>query len=193
MLLLTAYDTGTYQQIIGPSWLADDRFDIAAKMPDAAPKDQIPQMLQSLMRERFNLQAHWETRSMPAYTLGIGKSGAKLVTARPDAPPPLLITQGSNGPNGYKGALTIDGRARLLSIPLGRPVVDKTGLMGKYDIDVSFASDLAAGSVATDADPQRPGSIFSIFPEKLGLRLEAEKAPLKVLVVDHVERAPTGN
>lgn len=85
MLLFTAYDTGSYQQIIGPSWLDEDHFDIAAKMPQGATREQLPQMLQSLLQERFKLRAHWETRSLPAYALRIAKGGPKFTPADPES------------------------------------------------------------------------------------------------------------
>lgn len=87
--------------------------------------------------------------------------------------------------------MTMEGMAHGLSSPLGRPVLNLTGLQGEYDIDVSF--DLGVRGVAGASDAPQAGSIFSVFPEKLGLRLDSGKLPLKVLVVDHIERTPTEN
>ena len=198
LLLKMAYDIRTYQQISGPGWLADDRFDITAKIPEGAASDQIPQMLQSLLEERFKVRIHWETKPLPAYALLLGKNGAKFVEARPDAPPGIRVEMGPAPgfqTTGFKGAVTMERFAQLLSNMSGmdRPVIDMTELQGKYDIDVSFTPLPVTTAVAGDSDAPQQGSIFSVFSEKLGLKLEARKLPLKVLVVDHAERAPTDN
>jgi uncharacterized protein (TIGR03435 family) len=174
------------------------------------------QMLQALLADRFKLVAHRETRELSVYTLVIAKNGSKLKVAKPDDTSPgrikdadghaatNVVSMGSSG-----GAMTMTGQAisipyfiRILSRQVGRIVVDKTGLTGNYDFFMRFApeqgglmmdpSDETGGASPLPASGPSAPSIFTAMQEGLGLKLEAGKAPIEVIVIDHIER-PSGN
>ena len=181
MLLVWAYEVKDYQ-ISGPDWLNSDdaRYDIEAKTPAGASSKQMPEMLQTLLAQRFKLAFHRETRTLPLYYLVTAKGGPKLHEA-PGG--------GNSSTNSRGGHLTAQhtSMAELgdsLSRHLGRAVVDQTGLTGAFDFTLDYAAD--------DADTSRP-SIFTALQEQLGLRLEATKGPVEVLVIDRAERVPTEN
>jgi uncharacterized protein (TIGR03435 family) len=161
-LIVGAYKIRAYQ-IAGPDWLLMERFDIQAKLPDGAREDQVPEMLQTLLAERFGMRVHRESRTLSAYALVVGKSGAKLPlsTLQPDAEAakglmtltpaaggkvsasagPAGPTQMTMGPNGIQLVLLkakVSGFADLLSSILGKPVVDRTSLNGDYQITLDI-------------------------------------------------------
>jgi len=169
------------QTIIAPGWIASERYDLEAKAEDAAASDaDLRRMLQTLLAERVKLQAHFELRDIEGFVLVTAKGGTKLqkTTSKERAsmignvvPPSLYKTTG-------KGA-TMEQLTSSLSLRLGRMVVDKTGLDGGYDFVLTWARD--------DIDPTGP-SLFTALQEQLGLKLESQKVPARVLVVDHIER-----
>jgi uncharacterized protein (TIGR03435 family) len=196
------------KQISGPDWLKSERYDIAAKLPAGAPKDQIPTMLQTLLADRFKLALHRETKVLPVYALVVGKSGPKLHHA--DAEGGLRVMM---GPKGHKmtGSVSIARLADTLSTFMDRPVLDMTELKGNFDIDLDWTADGPAGGPgffgpggggrppegggegkAAPDSPDAP-SIFTAVQEKLGLRLEGRKSPVEILIIDHAERVPTEN
>jgi uncharacterized protein (TIGR03435 family) len=164
-------------------------------------------LLQSMLADRFKLLLHRETRDLPVWKLVAAKGGSKLVAAKegtcdsfdPKNPPPpqpggaLPRTCGatSMGRNLLQAiGLSLPDLAADLSELLGRPVVDKTGLTGRFDVHLEFAPDdaIALGAQPSPAaDLSRP-SIFTALQQQLGLRLELSKGPVGVVVVDHVER-----
>jgi len=172
----------TDSQISGPDWLASERFDITAKTESGPPK---PEMLAAVLEERFKLAVHRETKEMTEYALVVAKSGPKLKKVDP----------GEGDTTSRRGHLTatrlsMNALARFLAGPnvrLGRPVVNKTGLDGVFDFNLDWTPE--------GAEPKNdaPPSIFVALQEQLGLKLEAQKGPVEVLVVDHVEKAPTEN
>jgi bla regulator protein BlaR1 len=150
------------------------------KMPAKEQSRQIQLMEQALLADRFKLKVHFETRSLPVYALELAKGGPKMVEAKPDEVSTLTGT-GDGQSNVLKGqALTM---AQLVRSPLlrpdGRMVVDQTGLTGKYDFTLK--------SSTGDADGGGP-SLFTAMEEQLGLKMVSTKAPVEVIVVDHVER-----
>lgn len=196
-----AYRIQEYQVSGGPNWLETARFDIVAKtggsdekLPKAARQERMEAMLRTLLADRFQLEIHRETKVLPAYTLTVGKNGHKLKEAEPG--------EGSSTSTG-RGRLTAkrvsmaDLAIRLSSL-MDRPVVDMTGVKGTFDLSMEWAPD--------DAQPTaRPGgndevwiekssgpSIFTAIQEQLGLRLEAQKAPVEKIVIDRAER-PSDN
>jgi uncharacterized protein (TIGR03435 family) len=193
-LLMYAYGVKDYQ-IIGVArrdapW--SDFFDIEATTPgeDAAAEDQVRQMIQGLLAQRFQLKLHRETRVLPVYDLIVGKNGSKLRESAPDTKPGVAVTPGpviritfSNTP--------ISELVRLLDGPsfVDRPVLDKTGLKGGYDFTLEFSR---GGSGGDAADPDGT-SIFTAVQEQLGLKLDPAKEPTEVLVIDHVESRPSAN
>lgn len=203
-------------QIVGPSWLDEDCFEIIAKMPEGATKDQIPAMLQALLVERFKLAAHKEARQRPVYALFVDKNGPKFKEADSSSkrPSPGQVTFRAGGDTpGLKGAMTMASLARFLTNRLDRPVQDFTGLKGTYDIDLFWAPDpgierqsTSAGSYAASAASAAPSgdagaglaaargaTIFTAVRELPGLRLESRNEQVEMLVIDHVERVPTEN
>ncbi|MBZ5675272.1 MAG: TIGR03435 family protein [Acidobacteriia bacterium] len=180
-LIQRAYGVADYS-LSGPVWLGDDKFDIAAKQPDGTPKGQTRTMLQSLLAERFGLAVHFEQKSLSGYALIAGKK-----------PPVLHDKPAGAGTNTNTGRGTIKGTnvsmadlAGLLSRQLDQPVQDQTGLPGVLDISLEWSPDPA------QAD-DRATSLFTALQEQLGLKLQAQKVTVEVLVVDHAERVPTEN
>jgi uncharacterized protein (TIGR03435 family) len=213
-VLLSAYDIKPWQ-ISGPDWLDYLRFDITARIPEGATRAQFQVMLRNLLVDRFRMAVHRETREVSIYALVVAKNGPKLKLAANDsetaAPTPdeqLAIMKREEGSDGFPalslGASglvieTRNGRGRvtarrtvlskfadLLAGQLGRPVIDRTGLSGTYDFVLYFAPE---GMSANTTDP----GIFGALHEQLGLRLEARKGPVEMIVVDHAEPVPTEN
>jgi uncharacterized protein (TIGR03435 family) len=231
-ILRTAYSVKNYQ-VYGPDWLRTERYDIVAKLPPGASKEQVNLMWQSVLKERFGLVIHGASKDFPADELRVAKGGPKLKTTDldpnlpafdpsaepikngadgfPQLPAPGLITMlqaGSNGPAAHMAARaqTMAQLAATLGNQLGHPVVDKTGLTGKYDFKMTFRPD-ASGlppppqppSPAPGAGPGPPAdnasepgpNIETAVQQQLGLRLVKGKAPLHVIVIDHIEKTPT--
>ena len=177
-----------HTQIAGPGWLDSQRFDILAKIPADVPKDRIPDMLQSLLADRFRLQLHRETRELPVYSLSLAKSGPKLPKA--DSSGGLSINDG-RGRSRVTGRVTLAWFADFLSQRLDRPVQDQTGLEGVYTVNLEWVRDSA--DVNSPAPSDAGASLFTALQEQLGLRLVAAKGPVEVLVVDRLEKTPTEN
>jgi uncharacterized protein (TIGR03435 family) len=183
-LIDDAWDLKPWQIAGLPAWGQDEHYVLNAKAPgdDAITQEQARLMLRSLLAERFHLKIHNETRELSVYNLVIAKGGPKLATPAPDAQSMLIA--GKRGLQVTAGSM--DQLATHLSLDphIGRPVIDKTGLTGRYDYALT-----AWGSGASD--PNAP-SIFTAVQDQLGLKLEAAKAPIEVWVVDSAER-PSGN
>lgn len=178
-------------KIVGPSWLDSERYDIVAKVPRDVPTGQIPSMLQNLLAERFRMSVHWVSKQTPGYALVVGKSGPKLTKS-------ALETRRSTGFTG-SGHLTWNGEtladvANSLSVFLGRPVVDMTGIPGTFDITLDASPDSLPGLHFGTA-PEDSASLPSIFAaiRGLGLNLEPREATVKQLVVDSAQKIPTPN
>jgi uncharacterized protein (TIGR03435 family) len=172
-------------QITGPDWLETERFDIAAKFPPHASPEQLLLMLQSLLAERFKLALHRETKELPVYALTVAKGGPKFKPSDTASG----ITSNSNRTQWHvtaKGSMA--SFAEFLTGEAGRPVLDKTGLPGSYELTLDWAPDTAPAA----NDAALP-SLFTALQEQLGLKLESTKAPVETLVVDHADRTPTEN
>jgi uncharacterized protein (TIGR03435 family) len=197
-------------QIVGPSWLDEDCFEIFGKAPDGAAKDQVPAMLQALLVERFKLSAHKEDRLRPVYALVVDKNGPKFKQSASDSTfrgvrAGATMFRAGPGTSGFKGSMTMASLAKYLSGRGYGPVQDFTGLEGKYDIDLAWAPDRAfepIGAFASaneaahpnaDLPPAPTADLFAAVRESLGLRLEQRKEPVEMLVIDHIERIPTEN
>jgi uncharacterized protein (TIGR03435 family) len=190
-LIERAYGIRDYQ-ISGPEWLKSDRYDIEAEAPASIPKDQLkeqfPLMLQSLLSERFKLTFHREEKVLPVYALVVAKDGPKLTPIKND---------GHSSSNSNRGHLSVQAGSSMqiadaLSHPLDRPVIDKTGLSGVYKCELEWTPDDNQATPANQASDSGP-SIFTAVQEQLGLKLVPQKAPVEILVIDHVERIPTEN
>ena len=186
-LLAQAYRIKNFQ-ISGPTWVDSDRFDIVAKLRQETHDDQLPAMLQALLKERFQLAFHREPKSMSAYVLLPGKGGPKLRAT--DAEPGGVQTNMGATRRHLSGRVSMVGFAGLLSNMLDRPVVDKTELKGVYDVDLEWSVDDVPDRTVQANDPP---SLFTALQEKLGLRLDTRRTPVDLFVIDHVERVPTEN
>jgi uncharacterized protein (TIGR03435 family) len=184
-VLEKAYRVQRYQ-IAGPDWIDTERFDIAAKIPDGAARDQVPLMLQALLADRFKLALHRETKELPMYALVVAKNGPKFKTFESDAG----IYSRSNGAHWHVEAKgSMQRFAEFLSEEAGRPVADQTGLSGLYQMTLDWAADDAVAANDTAAGP----SLFTALQEQLGLKLDSTKGPVEMLVIDRAERTPTEN
>jgi uncharacterized protein (TIGR03435 family) len=214
------------------NWLSTARYDIVANVPVGATKEQVNLMWQTLLKERFGLALHHESKQLQVDTLTVAKGGPKLketdLGPNPDPftpieGPPKVDKNGSREMNGFGAIVTIfpDGRATMfakgltladLATRLGQqlrhPVIDKTGLAGRYDFTLEYTPDLTGISLPRppDAAGPSPGALSpgdsaneprpdlaAAVEKQLGLKLSRAKAQLDVIVVDHAEKAPTEN
>jgi uncharacterized protein (TIGR03435 family) len=184
LCLQRAYDMKAYQ-ISGPDWMSSARFDINARSPAPATTDAVLTMWQALLVDRFKIKLHRETRALPMYALVVAKNGPKMQP---------VDAEGQSGTWEGKGRLTAKKEsmpkfAEVLSRRMDRPVLDETGLQGAYD----FVLDLIRDDDHSGSGINFGGTIFTVLPDQLGLKLEAKKAPVEILVIDHVEKLPTEN
>jgi uncharacterized protein (TIGR03435 family) len=222
-LLLNAYGVTDDLFRNGPAWLGTDKFDIEAKAPEGIGNDQFKTMVRHLLEDRFGLQVHWEEVEMPIYELLVAQGGPKLKAPEKleveAAAPPKMKTNKDGYPEfapgvpamfatRVKGAQWVTARmksvAELLEFlhgAIGRPVVDKTGLTGVFDFNLRYSRLNASTAVAGDgaeplaaAEPMESApSILGAFETQLGLKLQPKMGPIKVLVVDRINRMPTRN
>jgi uncharacterized protein (TIGR03435 family) len=199
-LITFAYRIQPKQVTGGPDWLEKDKFDLLAE-PDGEgqPNDkQWRSMLQKLLADRFQLAFHHDKAVLSVYALVIGKNGPKLTKSEgdPNGLPSLFFAGLGNLP--ARNATMADFAGLMLSAVLDRPVVDQTGLPGRYDFTLKWTPDESqfAGLGVTipppTSDPAAPPDLFTAFQEQLGLKLEPTKAPVDVLVIDHVDK-PSAN
>ncbi|MDR3703061.1 MAG: TIGR03435 family protein [Candidatus Sulfopaludibacter sp.] len=173
-LIQFAYQERDFQ-IAGPEWIDSLRYDVDAKSPAAASQNQLREMLQALLAERFGLKAHRETRDLRLYEMTVAKGVPKMPEAKDGRAPDQILQQHRHFMLGTTGAL-----ANTLSHYPGMelPVVDRTGLIAEY----CFPFDLEPGQ-----------DMVSFAYERFGLKLTAKKAPTEILVIDHAEKTPIGN
>jgi len=225
-LILRAFGLQEFQLSGASGWVESERFDIEARM-DAETTDAYQklnsdeqknarqQMLQAVLAERFQLTIHRESKVFPVYSLVVAKNGPKLHDAKPGD----TYSNGIRYPDGGGGAGAVMIRSSstshtltaqavqisslvnaLRADSLERPVLDKTGLTGKYDFTLTWAPEnvsvagvpgAAATSPVIPGDPAGP-TLFTALEEQLGLKMESGKAPIELVVIDRVER-PSGN
>ncbi len=185
--------------VFGPGWLDDTRYDIVGKGPDPnASNPEVWEMMRSLLAERFKLKYHIESREFSIYALTVAKGGPKLkngedgrcaadIKAGKTCGDIIFPPFGAGIYNMPIGAF-IGGLARTLQ---DRPIVDKTGLTGKYDITVTWIPDgMKPEDLEKIPKEQRPEdlSLFQAVEKQAGLKLEATKGPVQVVVVDGIEK-----
>lgn len=174
------------RQIAGPDWLQSERFDITAKADDSIDDDTMKQMLQSLLADRFSLSFHREPRQMKVIVLTVvGTHPGLKPTSAPDAKP--FRQNSANGT--VAKSMPIGEFADFLSGPLQIPVVDRTGLTGKYDFVLDFMPYLP--DPAKNMDGTRPDAtaiVKAAMQDELGLKMTGSTAAVEVLVIDHVEK-----
>jgi uncharacterized protein (TIGR03435 family) len=220
MLLRQAYNVQDFQIVGGPEWLASDRFDVVAKAPEEGINfETMRPLLRSLLADRFKLKVHTETRQMPIYALVRARSDgtlgpsmkpssadcAALMGRRGGGPPPAPPPPGQPADCSFiigigklsVGGMPIANLATALSPMVGRIVLDKTGLTGNYNYELTYSPEQLGGlppvlnGAAVTIDPNTP-SIFTALQEQLGLKLDSDRGPVEVLVIDSAEQ-PTAD
>jgi uncharacterized protein (TIGR03435 family) len=176
-LIAMAYSVRQDQVAGGPKWMESARFDITAKTENKTGNEQMMQMLQSLLAERFQLTLHREKKMVAGYSMTVAKGGIKMTKAEGD----------SSSSQGGKGTLTAKGLSMFkladrLSRQLGDPVIDQTALSGGYDFKLEW-------SVADDSSIQ---NLIAAVQEQLGLKLQSIKTSVELLIVDRAEK-PSDN
>jgi uncharacterized protein (TIGR03435 family) len=227
MLSGTGLGPGMMQVEGGPGWIDTDRFDLLAKSDDSAGGQSAVLMLRTLLEERFHVKVHKEARESSVYTLTVAKGGSKLEptkegsctemdlnnlqqAARPkpgEAMPRICGTGGGKSKDGamsfdYYGVTMSELGSRILRGYADRPVLDTTGLTGRFDIHLEFVPDKrppgpavlngAAAPELAATEPEAGRSLFTALEKQLGLKLSPGKAPLEVIIVDHAEK-PSAN
>jgi uncharacterized protein (TIGR03435 family) len=184
-----AYNVRDSQISGGPGWVRSDRYDVTAKPEGSARDQEMKQMLQALLAERFQLRFHRQTQEGAIYALLIGKNGPKLQPA-PESDNSGISSNNTGVRTTMKGTnITMAELAASLGDRVGRPVVDKTGLGGKFDFELSWAPDLTLATGVPDPAANFSGpSIFTALQEQLGLRLDSQKGPIEMLLIEGAER-----
>jgi len=208
-----AYDTT--QVVGGPAWIETDRFDIDARAGGNPTLADMRRLLRSLLAERFNVVVHTETREMPVFALTVARANRALGPKLRESDPKCSEEARAFVPGGPPGstpscgdfrrgarvltarAMTMTNLARLLSGDVGRPVLDRTNLDSAYDLQLEWSSDLGLrqappGSAGANELTPDGLSLFTALQEQLGLRLQATRGPVEVVVVDRAE-PPTPN
>lgn len=182
-----AYDLKDYQ-VVGPKWIEfDNRYDIVANATGRATDDQMRPMLQTLLADRFQMKSHFEKRDLQVYALIPGKGEPKLKKA--DAKEPQHDGGDATGSGFYN--MPLARLTFLLTRRMDRPVLDLTGLTGNFDFKVNL-SGLGDKMGSSGYEGEGP-SVFQAVQEDLGLKLEPRKSTVDVLVIDSVNKIPSGN
>jgi uncharacterized protein (TIGR03435 family) len=201
-------------QVKGPDWMDDARFDISAKLPAGARLDQIPEMMQALLAERFKLVLSHDFKDQPVYALVISQGGPTLKRAVVNDDNRATTSLGPDGkprslvgylylPSGVRitaTSATLSSLADVMSKFTEKPVVDMTGIDGSYEIEFTFVPENARtlvppGTTAPDGREifSEPGIALVDALRKQGLKIENRKAPIEILTVNHLEHLPTDN
>ena len=212
----SAYGLRPFQILGAPDWINSEGYNIEAKAEGNPSRDQMREMMQSLLEDRFQMRAHRETRELPVYALTVARGGLKLpepkegscIASDPDGPP-LPPGPGPSAPCGRAivrisragariqgGKISMAELARILSNMLGRTIIDRTGFAGMFDVQLEFAMDDAVDGLphppGRPPDPTSVPSVFVAVQEQLGLKLEATHGMVSAMVVDGAER-PAAN
>lgn len=180
-------------QVEAPSWTKGARFNIQAKIPEGLSRENVPEMLQSLLAERFHLTVHHESKELPVIALVALKNGKQLTPSRvsADVGRSISASGGGNGRHIVAKYATLADLAQAISTYSDRPVVDMTNIPGKYDFDLTYSTETSSDA-GMSADPSTTISLPDAL-KQYGLELKARKAPVEVLVVDHIDKVPTEN
>ena len=205
MLILMAFNLKDFQLAGGPSWIESERFDVSARPPDGVKYTR--DMLRTLLEERFKLVTHTETREQPIYALVVARPDGRLgPQITPTATVDCEAARGANrtGPpvspcglnssvGGATGKMTAVGQqlgglaAMLGNFGLGRQVIDRTGLTGRYDFELQWSSETLRAGATSDAAAAAPG-VFTALQEQLGLKLESQRGPVEFVIIDSIDR-----
>ena len=209
-IIRNAWGLQAFQIVGGPDWINTDRWDIVAKADGNPRGPEMLVMVQNLLADRFKLVTHRETREMPIYALVLAKPdrafGPNLHASSTDCEKEMTaaIARGGGPPRDGKvlcGMRTVNGHLEMNAVPManlarnlspiaGRSVVDKTGLSGGFDATLTWTPDASLGGSPEAPPPATDGgpSLFTAIQEQLGLKLDAQRGPVDVLVIDSVER-----
>jgi uncharacterized protein (TIGR03435 family) len=191
-LLMVAYAIHPKQILDAPAWFATDHFDIVGVLDieGEANLQQIKGIVKKVLADRFQLKLHRETRELSVYAITVTRDGPRLTKSKED---PNALGNTNNNVHAGQNTMTISNMSMadfmlVMQFFTDRPVVDQTGLAGKWDFKWTWAID--ESRMSSDSDPA-PG-MFTAIQEQLGLKLVAKRAPADAYVVDHVER-PSSN
>jgi len=188
-MLLYAYTLQKSQLVNAPEWIRTELWDAKgyADVPGQPNREQMQRLVRKLLAERFGLVMHTEKHESSVYALTAAKGGAKMTpsTGDPNGLPNENDRENGGQETMHAANLSMGELAGLLMrLSLDRPVVDQTGLKGRYDFELRWTTDEAQATATADAPP----GLFTALQEQLGLKLEPERAPVDVLVIDKVER-----
>ena len=200
MLMMEAYNVKAFQISGEPDWVNTARWDIEAKVEGVQGRLSQAQhgaMLRVLLEDRFQLKVRRETKEMPIYALVVEKGGSKVTLHTGEPPPPGQgIRQGRGLFSVKKGGIAL--LSAQLERQLWRVVIDKTGLQGEYDYTLEWTPEAGQGGpeslgLPPQAEPAAPAdskgpSIFAALQEQLGLKLESQKGPVEIIVIERVEK-----
>ena len=174
---------------VAPEWLRDVRLDIVAKAASPVGDAELFLMLRTLLHDRMGVAAHMEKREMASFALTIAKQGAKLTESNTDGPPDF------RGASGVMIAqrMAMSDLAKMLTMSFRRPVVDATGLKGRYDFRIDGTRYLQPADGTAPSQAELAGAVISALREELGIQVEDRKALVDTLVVETAERVPTDN
>src|ERR1039458_5946776 len=185
----------TEYQVNGPDWLDSQRYEIAGKAAGPATEDELRLMMQALLRDRFKLALHLQTKELGAYLLVAGKNGPKFHESTTEGEGSIDINQRQLSVSVQR--TPVSRLVEMMSNMLRAPVIDRTGLKGRYDLTLrseEHTSELAAQGKSLDSVRADPEAFLSmILQEEFGLKLEAKKMPLEVVVIDRAEKSPVEN
>lgn len=185
-----AYGVRDFQISGAPGWFNTERYDIAAKSSGPVSSQEVKTMLQTLLTERFHLALRREKKNLPVYALVAGKNGPKLGSSSAEGPGDMHPGEG----NLIFQKISMQEFADRLSarpFSLDRPVIDRTGLNGIYNFDLKLADN--AAELKHNLERNDVPSIFEVVQQQLGLKLEPQRSPLDVLVIEHAEKIPVAN
>ena len=203
-LVFSAYQLKPYQVTL-PAWMGLTFYNIAARIPAGSTAEQFLLMQQNLLAERSKMTVHFEKKEVPVYELKVGKDGPKCKQTVLDAPSEDRDLIGEYLEEGgrvrHKVKQTMEELAAYLTIRLRQPVFDATGLTATYDIVLNFVQEPSGrgaaaypdGGVVAASDPPGGPGLIGAVQSQLGLKLEAKKGTIEVLVIDHAEKVPTEN
>ena len=196
-----------------PEWVDTERYAITGTIPEGVPVSALPVLMTNLLKDRFRMVSHTETREMPVYNLVLARSDkrlgpslketsaecraameARLAAPQRGASPPTAPTaSGACPPPGLNVGLLSQGGIQMATLAqgliqlVGRPVIDRTGLTGYYDYTLTWMPEPGIGPPGPPVDPDAP-NIFTAVQEQLGLKLEAGRGPVEVVVIDRLEK-----
>jgi uncharacterized protein (TIGR03435 family) len=197
-LIRTAYGVDADKVLGGPSWLETDRFDIAAKAPQSTPPETVKLMLQAALADRFKLVIHKDSKPMSVFVLSMGKgkpkmkesegSGSPDCQGQPQNPQPGVVPLQVVACRNFTMEILAQSLRGMANAYITNPVVDQTGLKGSWDFEIKWTARAQLAAAGADGI-----SIFDAVDKQLGLKLEPQKVPQPVIVVDSVNQKPTDN